>query len=385
MYAAENGDIDGKIFIIYMLSFQFSAIKIFNVHFYDIFLVALVLLCIVYKNGKIIVQNGIELLTFLFLIIIRLVLKPTDLALTDTASYITCIITFIFILNLNKNSLYIKEKLPELSISSLYFTLIVFFLYSRGMIKNVTNGLITSDIFMYTDELRMNGFFTDPNKYLVYEMALICLLILYRESNFIILLTVIATVLSMSRSSLICIIVYILLILYRYLNNRFNSKSKAIFALLLIIFGCGIIYFISTTNFNNAVFKGMGRLLGRTRSVEYTATIMDDNRLKIWHLAIGLIKNKPFIGYGLGAISDKNILPFGTHNTFLGLMVKGGIFLLFAFILFFRKLFVHPNAEKIAFIILPLFFLDLDAYRVLYLMYAVYMEIPDGLELYSKN
>ena len=74
------------------------------------------------------------------------------------------------------------------------------------------SSFISTNVYIYSDEVRLNGFFSDPNKYMTFCLALLFIIDVFVENptykrNGILILSI-ATVLSMSRTALLCLGLY---------------------------------------------------------------------------------------------------------------------------------------------------------------------------------
>lgn len=149
------------------------------------------------------------------------------------------------------------------------------------------------------------------------------------------------------------------------------EKSKV----LLIVLGSAIIITIILLIVNPDVFSAgvnylyvtSARLMGREHTLSINANMQSDNRTLIWKQAIGLIGERPILGYGWNSIRE--LLPYPTHNTVLELLLDSGIVGLVCYLILMRKLFFNKYYEyTIPFIWVPILLLDMGGYRVLFLL-----------------
>jgi hypothetical protein len=370
----DKGKLIDKMLVFYIFSFQFSAIIIAGVHYYDVALMIISVYILAYKKGIIRILNGDGIAALFCAVLFIFFINPSDLAVDEIIRYGAAFLTFLAILNLDSDYIYLKKNISYLLCACVYFALIVFFLYTTGRLQNYEGGIIISDMFLYTDEIRLNGFFTDPNKYLIYVSSVLCIGSFLGLSRFNLMLGILGMIISMSRTSLISIIIYFMILLMQRINKRMNFQSKVIFDVVVTLCVCSVLYIITQTRIANDLFVTIGMILGREQSVQSTS-ITTDNRTVIWEYAFSLIPNSPIWGYGLNIISDKTFFEYGTHNTFIGLIVQGGGILIFAYLFFFRFFRRHLSPAIIAFLIIPLFVLDLSSYRMYFVVYAIFLNL----------
>lgn len=134
------------------------------------------------------------------------------------------------------------------------------------------------------------------------------------------ILSLISIVIVDSASCLLSFIIFtIILVIY----NKFKIKKAEIttLSLLYIVISILILYFNTKLNFLTIIAQMLGR----------SATLT--GRAELWPLAINLIEQKPIFGYGY---TSGNIEIWGgffsSHNALLEILIHGGIFSLFIFI-----------------------------------------------------
>ena len=285
--------------------------------------------------------------------------------------YIISIILVFNVINLEFNFDEIDNDIIHITLANMYNAIVVYILIGLGRVQNISTSIISTSTYIYKGEVRLNGFFTDPNKYMLYCMCLIFIAEIFisnkNKKNIIILLAMISAVISMSRTSLICFGVYFIIKIFKVLRKKSFALFYIGIGLSLII---AIILILNPGIINNLVeniFVNTAKLLGRQNTLKVNTSVENDNRVRIWTMAIQYIKNKPFIGYGW--LANEYLLPYPTHNTILSLMLDGGILMLIAYLYAFIPLFRNKRLDVVVpYILIPLFLLDLGNYRLWYLL-----------------
>ena len=98
--------------------------------------------------------------------------------------------------------------------SNLYFAIVVFVLNGIGRISEYT-GIVASNIYIYSSasELRMNGFFSDPNKYMAFCLAMMFIVEIWMQNgklkNWTIVILCISSLISMSRTAILSLLAFL--------------------------------------------------------------------------------------------------------------------------------------------------------------------------------
>ena len=201
---------------------------------------------------------------------------------------------------------------------------------------------------------------------MIFSLCLIFIAEMYVQrkniANKIIIMAMIGAVISMSRTSLICIAVYI----FMKLLVKIKQKSYVLYYVSITVLSILLIMSVVNPDILNGIIENIftlsAKLLGREHTLKVNASFEDDNRMRIWMMAFNYIKQKPIIGYGW--IANEQLLPYPTHNTLISLLLDGGLIVLMSYIYTFLPLFKNKRQDiVIPYIIVPLLLLDLGNYR----------------------
>jgi O-antigen ligase len=360
-----------NLFVVIILnSFIYSCLSLFGLKLYDWIIVIYFIFLLIKKHGKFSFNPRmiILLITSVIVFLFHSIKSPQIL---EMVRYIISIILVFNVINLEFNFDEIDNDIIHITLANMYNAIVVYILIGLGRVQNISTSIISTSTYIYKGEVRLNGFFTDPNKYMLYCMCLIFIAEIFisnkNKKNIIILLAMISAVISMSRTSLICFGVYFIIKIFKVLRKKSFALFYIGIGLSLII---AIILILNPGIINNLVeniFVNTAKLLGRQNTLKVNTSVENDNRVRIWTMAIQYIKNKPFIGYGW--LANEYLLPYPTHNTILSLMLDGGILMLIAYLYAFIPLFRNKRLDVVVpYILIPLFLLDLGNYRLWYLL-----------------
>ena len=256
--------------------------------------------------------------------------------------------------------------------SNLYFAIVVFVLNGIGRISEYT-GIVASNIYIYSSasELRMNGFFSDPNKYMAFCLAMMFIVEIWMQNgklkNWTIVILCISSLISMSRTAILSLLAY----LFFKVIKITLQKSRILTVILCGVIISAVVLFVFNpmilNSLLNYLFVTSSKLMGRELTLSVNMNFQSDNRILIWEQAIELIKKQPLIGYGWNSIRE--MLPYPTHNTVLELLMDSGIIGLLCYLFLMSKLLFNKYYEyTIPFVWIPMLLLDMGGYRVLFLL-----------------
>ena len=370
LFVHKVSGIGNRFLLLLLLGVMFSCISVAGIRLYDLVIVATFIITWVKKRGHILVTPNI--VPFLVLVILVGIAHGGSENLTETLRYIICILLFITTFNNEYNFEDIQSTLMGIALANIYYAVAVFGLNTLGRIREYS-GIVSSNIYVISSssEVRLNGFFSDPNKYMAFCLALLFIVELWIQKgkfkNFLILILCISSLISLSRTAILSLLAY----LFFKVIKVVYEKSKV----LLIVLGSAIIITIILLIVNPDVFSAgvnylyvtSARLMGREHTLSINANMQSDNRTLIWKQAIGLIGERPILGYGWNSIRE--LIPYPTHNTVLELLLDSGIVGLVCYLILMRKLFFNKYYEyTIPFIWVPILLLDMGGYRVLFLL-----------------
>ena len=308
-----------NLFVVIILnSFIYSCLSLFGLKLYDWIIVIYFIFLLIKKHGEFSFNPRmiILLITSVIVFLFHSIKSPQIL---EMVRYIISIILVFNVINLEFNFDEIDNDIIHITLANMYNAIVVYILIGLGRVQNISTSIISTSTYIYKGEVRLNGFFTDPNKYMLYCLCLIFIAEIFisnkNKKNIIILLAMISAVISMSRTSLICFGVYFIIKIFKVLRKKSFALFYIGIGLSLII---AIILILNPGIINNLVeniFVNTAKLLGRQNTLKVNTSVENDNRVRIWTMAIQYIKNKPFIGYGW--LANEYLLPYPTHNTIL--------------------------------------------------------------------
>jgi O-antigen ligase len=367
-----------RFFILLLLGVMFSCISVAGIRLYDLVIVVAFIVTWVKKRGHILVTPNV--VPFFALAILVGITHGGSENLTETLRYIICILLFITAFNNEYNFGDVQNYLIGITLANIYYAVAVFGLNTLGRIRDY-NGIVSSNIYVISSssEVRLNGFFSDPNKYMAFCLAVLFIVELWIQKgkfkNLLILILCISSLISLSRTAILSLLAYLFFKVIKVVYEKSKVLSVAlgsaiIIAIILLIvnpdvFSAGVNYLYVTST----------RLMGREHTLSINANLLSDNRTLIWRQAIGLIGEHPILGHGWNSI--RKLLPYPTHNTVLELLLDSGIVGLVCYLILMRKLFFNKYYEyTIPFIWVPILLLDMGGYRVLFLLLGL---------VYQKN
>lgn len=209
-------------------------------------------------------------------------------------------------------------------------------------LKIFENGLLLFSV----PELRLWGseFFPDWPNYFSFMLAVAFLLNAIINKNYLSsVLNIIAAILTTSRTPLIAMFIFLIILLIEYM--KLVKNTKIIMGLLSILI-INIIILLNGINIEYD-YNFLDRLL-----------IMED-REEIYNFSLDLIKNSPLLGHG-GILLDESTGFYGHpsfHNSYLDVAVRHGILALILFLILLAPIKINLNKENYKIILILLFFL----------------------------
>lgn len=155
------------------------------------------------------------------------------------------------------------------------------------------------------------------------------------------------------------IIFFLILLTHFFKNLKSRKDANRVRYVLIFCFGLVVLFFIS---FNIPIVKErLLYTLGYNYDYKFNnnefikdSSPEEKGRLLLWQDAIDLIKEKPILGYGTGSTRDVLLQKykkeghtlflenrFNAHNSYLELLLSGGIFLLLSYLLLIIILFLN--------------------------------------------
>jgi len=245
-------------------------------------------------------------------------------------------------------------------------------------------GPVSIQVFSDDSESRISAFFSDPNKMMCYFLILLLIRILLETAihgknikwHWQYLIYLIGAVISLARTSVISVILFILLFLcYRYLfKNNIQIGNFLLFMVTLIVFLLIIQFQTAFFTWIDHFFASVLEVFGRTRTAQIDGNMTTDSRVLVWREAFNYIKQSPLFGNGL--LSESNLLPIPTHNTVIQLLLDTGLIGILLYItgIFRPILEVVPFWLVLATMIIPMLFLDLGNFRLIFVVLGIAMQ-----------
>ena len=365
-----------ELFVVLLLNgFVYSSVSFVGLRFYDWIIIFSFIYVLINRKGHVAIP--VRLLIFstsIFLIFLFHGMETNEIL--EVVRYFVSILLIVVVLNTQPDINLISESIIRICKVTLYNAIIVFVMIQLGRVHNSMSSFFSTNVYIYSREVRLNGFFSDPNKYMTFCLALLFIIDLFVENpiykrNGILILSI-ATVLSMSRTALLCLALYFF---FKFLL-KLKEKSFAFFLCCIITFSVVCIILLARPDIINRIINELytlaAQVLGRKHTLEINATMKEDNRVYVWGKAIQFISQKPF--FGNGWLAYESLLPYPTHNTVLSLLLDGGAFVLMIYLYIFWPLFSSKRLDAtISCVILPMLMLDLGNYRMLFLLLALIM------------
>lgn len=259
-------------------------------------------------------------------------------------------------------------------------------------LKSVSDGIIqvslySVDALNVNSEARISAFFSDPNKMMAFFSILVLIRVAYLrlvDENYLkfdkfLILYLLGVILSLSRTG---VIVVALFLLWFIVNIVIRTSSFANF-LFWIFIGILILFYLLFKDLllqlMSSFFRFILSVFGRTRTATIDSNVATDSRVIIWKQAFQYIVERPILGYGL--LSESRLLPMPTHNTFIQQLMDNGIV---GTILYFVPTLLRIAREinfavVMIFLVVPMSFLDLGNFRIIFVLLGV-LYIPRRFE-----
>lgn len=346
------------LFILLGIFVQQASVTTFgNLSIADIILVFLLVYLAI---NKMISFNKLYFTTFFFflayLLIISVFYAPVkfNVIIDERRLFIEIIKLIVLFLYFYIGTTIVKENKFE------YFIKI----YSNFVVAIAISGIILSffkipilyEIFFKYGG-RLTGFMNDPNYFALLQVSGLPFFLKNNQMNgrkrmLAILSIILSVMLSASKTGALTMVIYlsIMSVEKRIIASKAKTLKDHTINYLSIIFLSGLIFLLfsnltTIVEFLNHYFPVTQRMTNLF--TDFTASITSDgsDRLHVWAAGLGVIRETPFIGIGLGNyFSITDILSGVTtvaHNTYIQLAVEWGLPLaLLFFSIIFIKIFV---------------------------------------------
>ena len=350
-----------KFLVAFCASVLFSGVSFLSLRLYDIIIIFA--LCYVMMRKRMNVKVCKSIFPFFIIVVGICCINYGDVALLESFRYLISLLLLVVVLNFDKCSFdNLDSQFAIIGIANIVMLILTFFLFTKGILTNYSLGFIETELFLSDREVRLFGFFSDPNKSMTFSFAMLfiieCFMKKSKRKTILILIYIVASVLPLSRTAIIVIAIYLGCKILRGIEKN----TKGLFYVILII-GLFVLLFFSVfdkfEDLLNVIYLYMGKILNREWTISLGDTVTEDNRFLIWKKTLEYIIEKPVLGNGW--MSNAILLPYPTHNTVLALLLDGGIIALVGFLVLFWPVVKTKRWEfTIPFILVPSLLLDLQ-------------------------
>lgn len=369
--------LDDKILLNFFISFSFFGVSIGPFKIYDLVILVYIFYVFFIKRYKINKYSYKGFIFVAYMLVSIFVLQQYEInQFLEITRYLLSAFALVLFASLTKISELQFSIMLVATVQAFQAFLVYIGITFFGFIS-IETSIYSIDIFTDSNETRLSGFFSDPNKFMATILIYIVFLFLSKHNQkkyriYLIILFAIS-LLSLSRTPIISIIIFLFLELF---GKLFKDRKIVIFLelfFIIIIMSFIIIDFDSLLSSINQIFTDMSTLLGRERTAAINSSISQDNRYLVWKQAFSFIKDSPFFGYG--PLSYEKILPYPTHNTFLNILLDYGLVGSAIYIYVLTPLLKLKLEYLIPFIIIPMFLLDLGNFRILFVLLGLLLGI----------
>lgn len=289
----------------------------------------------------------------------------------------------------------IVDVLPIYALKNLFSGVVVMILMMYGNFQDKFNlGLININIYNSLPEVRLTGFFSDPNKYFLY---FVFLFIIYEFYNYMYkyktikvidkynIIFIVGAISSLSRTGIIAIIAYIVI---KFINIKLFYNKQKLFLKLFI--GCIVTVLLIFAIFPDVIVAIADKfiytvtvLIGREESLVYSSSLSESSRIMSWKVALNSTSDSLFFGKGLFSWKDFYYMP--PHNTFVAIIQDTGFVGLGIFIIFIGFGILNlPIHITLILLLIPMMTFDLQNYRLLYLLVAILVTAYSNGKRFNK-
>lgn len=369
---------DDSFCIMFLLANLYPSISLAGFKVYDLIIVLAFIALVIRIKGHILVKH--EGLVFLVVVLFIAIFHWAFREVTEMFRYFISISLCFLLMNMNPQISKLKDRIIEIIICNLYNALTVYIMLKNGIMQKFEGPLYSVNMYEYASEIRFNGFFSDPNKYMSFCITLILIIDLFwengRKKTAAITLLCISSIFSLSRMGILILFVYLFIKLLIKLYQTDKRMFMIILSVLVVVSIKITLNLQIMEKFINDFFFWSTKILGRTHTLEINKSIAEDNRILIWKYSIEFINQHLIVGYGWSA--NEVLLPYPTHNTILSLLLDGGCFAVIAYIFVMRKLLFNSRWTLIIpLVVMPMLTLDMGAYRLYFFVLGLIWRYPE--------
>ena len=246
-----------ELFVVLLLNgFVYSSVSFAGLRFYDWIIIFSFVYVFINSRGHVAIP--VRLLIFstsVFLVFLFHGMETNEIL--EVVRYFVSILLIVVVLNTKPDMNLISESIIRICKVTLYNAIIVFAMIQLGRVHNYMSSFISTNVYIYSDEVRLNGFFSDPNKYMTFCLALLFIIDVFVEDptykrNGTLILSI-ATVLSMSITALLCLGFYffvpsnlVLFLIIQIIQTKDATHNTPTIDAILIVIGSKPDYIVSS-------------------------------------------------------------------------------------------------------------------------------------------
>lgn len=394
-----------SVFKIAVCTMCFTSISVFSMKLFDIVIMISMFGYIIVSRKIIINSNVIWIVPFFIFIVIQTVVNVFMLgtngleSITELGRYFLALITlFVFMQVRLKGARHIGQVvrwLDHFVLLEIVQTIIMLIIQSKGLLNETYSaGPFLIAVFTDANELRGTALFSDPNKLMTFFFMLLVVRLvlnassepskinLTRQSIFYFL----GAIMTFARTAVIATLVCLTFFIF---FRMFGRHIPLAYAIATLVLGIGALLVINyreeILNISQNLFAKILSMMGRENTLAIDTSFSTDGRVRVWQVTMRYIKLHPIFGNGL--LSEERLLPIPTHNTFMQMMLDVG---LIGSILYFigicKMIMVKiPGWVVFATMFIPMFFLDLGNYRMIFIIAGLAVQAEAFSGEYEKN
>lgn len=375
-YRVLNDRVLGFIFVLLFLSFFLQN------YFFDIgfalkaFIILVPFVWLLVCKGKVASKYFLfECLWFLFILAFSFTgLLSFDIELSIRMVFGLLIFLVLYVLWVSiLDTLSIERLIYYLKITGVLFNTLALVLYVAGLYKlNGNFGYQPETLGVLPDRgiPRLIGPLRDPNFFIAFNALFLVFFIIYNQTKldkFGLIICSMTSLLTFSRGGAVALVIAFL---FMSLFKK-NGLSKMLFILMVM----GVLAFVALNLFPET----QGFIDKRLESASEGS-----GRFDIWSNAFSVFLEHPFKGIGIFSFLTYNETVFGDyhymHNTYLEILVEGGIFVFLIYMGFLISLFMttffyskntHVQLIPPALIVISISFISLSGYANEYWIFFI--------------
>ncbi|RII35016.1 hypothetical protein D2A34_07355 [Clostridium chromiireducens] len=367
-----------------------TLMNIFKIAFSTVFIVYIIVVKRKFNNAFKMVHMIFWM--YFFIVLMKLFIESNIndyinwLLKNNNINFYFCYIYFIIFSQL-RDEIDINKLFKVLKIYNYIIITISFILYmTNNYIGMVSNENMLAYAWVGTDKLRMMSIFGNPNHAGLYFIIMLCILDYFRikeGKKFICInnvLLVICNLLTFSRTSIICLIIYL------YIRNKITfkgKKNKGIsnilnkYKLLMFIIITLITVYIVVDKYN-IYFFNLNYLLTSSRGEKWVIGL----QYMLTYIAIGT----PFSDNMSGMSESYSELTF-SDNMFIEIGARFGIYLMIVVIIYIMYLLIKSiknkkimSLNKLQLVIIPSMLSGTVHFSIPVLLFSIYAILCEDLQ-----